>query len=168
MQHTIDTLVSQFERGSLTRRQLVQALLVIAASPALAQERPVGAFRPTGIDHVQITVTDLKATQQFYEKLFGVTTTSPNPTQLSLRLGSAGNTISVHSESGPIKPINHFGIGIEDFSKEAALATVKRVVPGLKGRYKRQLCLCYRTRRCSRPDCACKKVKERSGRGGAH
>jgi catechol 2,3-dioxygenase-like lactoylglutathione lyase family enzyme len=132
MNHTIDTLVRQFERGSLTRRQLVQALLMIAASPALAQERPAGAFRPTGIDHVQITVTDLKATQQFYEKLFGVTTTSPNPTQLSLGLGSSGNTISVHNESGPIKPIDHFGIGVEDFSKEAALATVKRVVPGFK------------------------------------
>ena len=72
MKHTIDTLVSQFERGSLTRRQLVQALLLVAASPVLAQESPVGAFRPTGIDHVQITVTDLKATQQFYERLFGV------------------------------------------------------------------------------------------------
>ena len=132
MKHTIDTLVSQFEHGSLTRRQLVQALLVVAASPVLAQERPAGAFRPTGIDHVQITITDLKATQQFYEKLFGVTTTSPNTTQLSLRLGSLGNTISVHSESGPIKPIDHFGIAVEDFSTEAALATVKRVVPGLK------------------------------------
>ncbi len=132
MKHTNDTLVRQFERGSLTRRQLVQALVMIAASPVLAQERPVGAFRATGIDHVQITVTDLKATQQFYEKLFGVTTTSPSPTQLSLRLGSSGNTISVHSESGPIKPIDHFGIGVEDFSAEAALATVKRVVPGFK------------------------------------
>ena len=105
---------------------------MVAATPVLAQERPVDAFRATGIDHVQITVTDLKATQQFYEKLFGVTTTSPNPTQLSLGLGSAGNTISVHSESGPIKPIDHFGIAVQDFSKEAALATVKRVVPGLK------------------------------------
>jgi catechol 2,3-dioxygenase-like lactoylglutathione lyase family enzyme len=132
MEYTIDTLVRQFERGRLTRRQLVQGLLVVAASPALAQERPVGAFRPTVIDHVQITVTDLKATQQFYEKLFGVTTTSPNPTQLSLRLGSAGNSISVHSESGPIKPIDHFGIAVEDFSTEVALATVKRVVPGMK------------------------------------
>ena len=133
MEHTIDTLVRQFERGRLTRRQLVQGLLVVAATPVLAQERPVGAFRPTGIDHVQITVTDLKATQQFYEKLFGVaTTTSPNPTQLSLGLGSAGNTISVHSESGPIKPIDHFGIAVEDFSTEVALATVKRVVPGMK------------------------------------
>ena len=132
MQHTLDALIRQFERGRLTRRQLVQALLVVAASPALGQDRPVGAFRPTGIDHVQITVTDLKATQQFYEKLFGVKTASPNPTQLSLGLGSAGNTISVHSESGPIKPIDHFGIAVEDFSTEAALATVKRVVPGFK------------------------------------
>lgn len=132
MNHAIDNLVKQFEKGSLTRRQLVQALLLIAASPALAQQGPVGAFRPTGIDHVQITVTDLKVTQQFYEKLFGVATTSPNPTQLSLKLGSAGNTISVHSESGPIKPIDHFGIAVEDFSTEAALATVKRVAPGFK------------------------------------
>src|ERR1700684_1036716 len=132
MKHTIDTLVGQFERGSLTRRELVQALFMLAASPVLAQEPPAGAFRATGIDHVQITVTDLKATQQFYEKLFGVTTTSPSPTQLSLKLGSAGNTISVHSESGPIKPIDHFGIAVEDFSTEAALATVKRVVPGMK------------------------------------
>jgi len=132
MQQVIDTLVRQFERGRLTRRQLVQGLLVVAASPVLAQERPVGAFRATGIDHVQITVDDLKPTQQFYEKLFGVTTKSPNPTQLTLGVGTAGDFISVHSESGPIKPIDHFSIAVEDFSQEAALATVERVVPGTK------------------------------------
>jgi len=132
MNHTIDTLVSQFERGSLTRRQLVQALIVIAASPALAQERSVGAFRPSGIDHVQITVNDLKATQQFYEKLFGATSRTVNPTQVSLDIGRAGDYVSVHNESGPIKPIDHFGIAVEDFSTEAALATVKRVAPGFK------------------------------------
>jgi len=132
MNHTIDTLVSQFERGSLTRRQLVQALIVIAASPALAQERSVGAFRPSGIDHVQITVNDLKATQQFYEKLFGATSRTVNPTQVSLDIGRAGDYVSVHNESGPIKPIDHFGFAVEDFSTEAALATVKRVAPGFK------------------------------------
>ena len=32
MVHSIDRLVSQFERGLLTRRQLVQGLLLLAAS----------------------------------------------------------------------------------------------------------------------------------------
>ena len=121
MQHTIETLVRQFERGTLTRRQLVQGLLLVAASPALAQERPIGAFRATGIDHVQITVSDLQATQQFYEKLFGVTSKVTAPTQLSLAIGTAGDSVSVHSEAGPIKPIDHFGITVENFSPDAAL-----------------------------------------------
>ena len=132
-QQTIETLVRQFELGRLTRRQLVQGLLVLAASPVVAQERPVaGGFRATGIDHVQITVSDLKATQQFYEKLFGAPSRSTGATQLSLAIGTAGDTVSVHSESGPIKPIDHFGITVENFSADAALATIKRVVPGTK------------------------------------
>ena len=132
MQHTIETLVRQFEQGGLTRRQLVQGLLLVAAAPALAQERPAGAFRATGIDHVQITVSDLKATQQFYEKLFGASSKLTAPTQLSIAIGTAGNAISVHSEAGPIKPIDHFGITVENFSPDAALATIARVVPGTK------------------------------------
>ena len=132
MQHTIETLVRQFERGTLTRRQLVQGLLLVAASPALAQERPVGAFRATGIGHVQITVSDLQATQQFYEKLFGVTSKVTSPTQLSLAIGTAGDSVSVHSEAGPIKPIDHFGITVANFSPDAALATIQRIVPGTK------------------------------------
>lgn len=132
MQHTIETLVRQFEQGKLTRRQLVQGLLVLAASPLIAQDRPVGAFRAAGIDHVQITVSDLKATQQFYEKLFGVTSRSTGATQLSLAIGTAGDSVSVHSEAGPIKPIDHFGITVENFSADAALATIERVVPGTK------------------------------------
>jgi len=132
MRHTIETLVRQFEQGGLTRRQLVQGLLLVAAAPALAQERPAGAFRATGIDHVQITVSDLKATQQFYEKLFGVSSKLTAPTQLSLALGTGGNTISVHSEAGPIKPIDHFGITVQDFSPDAALATIARVAPRTK------------------------------------
>src|SRR5437588_6082443 len=132
MQHTIETLVRQFERGTLTRRQLVQGLLLVAASPALAQEPPIGAFRATGIDHVQITVSDLQATQQFYEKLFGVTSKVTAPTQLSLAIGTAGDSVSVHSEAGPIKPIDHFGITVENFSADAALVTIQRIVPGTK------------------------------------
>ena len=132
MQRTVEMLVRQFEQGRLTRRQLVQALLLAAASPGLGQDRPVGAFRATGIDHVQITVSDLKSTRQFYEKLFGVTTISSNDAALALGVGSSGDYMSVQSESRFIKPIDHFGIAVENFSQDTALATIERVAPGAK------------------------------------
>lgn len=132
MQNIIDTLVRQFEQGKLTRRQLVQGLAVIAAAPMAAQERPAGLFRATGIDHVQITVSDLKSSRQFYEKLFGGAARSPNSTQFDLPLGTAGDFVSVHSEGGRIKPIDHFGVTVENFSSDAAVAAIERAMPGTK------------------------------------
>ena len=131
MQHTIDTLVRQFEQGRLTRRQLVQGLLVIAASPAVAQQPPAGAFLAAGIDHVQITVDDLKASQQFYEKLLGVKGRNPSATQVNIGVGT-GNFVAIQSGTGRIKPIDHFAIAVENFSPEAALAAIERVAPGTK------------------------------------
>ena len=131
MQQTIDTLVRQFERGRLTRRQLVQGLLVVAASTGVAQQAPAGAFLATGIDHVQITVDDLKASQQFYEKLLGVKGRNPSPTQVNIGVGT-GNFVAIQSGTGRIKPIDHFAIAVENFSPEAALAAIERVAPGTK------------------------------------
>ena len=132
MEHTIDTLVRQFEQGRLTRRQLVQGLLVVAASPVAAQQPQAGAFRAAGIDHLQITVDDLKASQQFYEKLLGVTARSNSPSQANIGVGSAGNFIAIQTGTGRIKPIDHFAIAVENFSPEAALGAIERAVPGAK------------------------------------
>ena len=132
MQHAIDTLVRQFEQGRLTRRQLVQGLLVVAASPAVAQQPPAGAFLAAGIDHVQITVDDLKASQQFYEKLLGVKGRNPSATQVNIGVGTAGNFVAIQSGTGRIKPIDHFAIAVENFSPETALVAIERVVPGTK------------------------------------
>ena len=130
MQQTIETLVRQFEQGRLTRRQLVQGLCVVAASPVAAQQPQAGAFRATGIDHVQITVDDLKASQQFYEKLLGVAGKSTSANQVNIGVGSAGNFVAIQSGTGRIKPIDHFAIAVETFSPETALAAIERVAPG--------------------------------------
>ena len=131
MQHTIDTLVRQFEQGRLTRRQLVQGLLVVAASPGAAQQPLAGAFQAAGIDHVQITVDDLKASQQFYEKLLGVKGRNPSATQVNIGVGP-GNFLAIQSGTGRIKPIDHFAIAVENFSPESALAAIERAAPGTK------------------------------------
>ena len=132
MQHTIEVLVQQFEQGKLTRRQLVQGLLVAAASPGLAQQPAAGAVVATGIDHVQITVDDLKVSRHFYEKLLGVTGRNPSATQVNISVGPAGNFVAIQSGTGRIKPIDHFAIAVENFSPDAALAAIERVAPGTK------------------------------------
>jgi len=132
MQHTIETLVRQFEQGRLSRRQLVQGLVVAAAAPVAAQQPQAGAFRAAGIDHVQITVDDLKASQQFYEKLLGVAGRNTSASQANIAVGSAGNFIAIQSGTGRIKPIDHFAVAVENFSPESALASIERAVPGAK------------------------------------
>ncbi|HEV2198791.1 MAG TPA: VOC family protein [Bryobacteraceae bacterium] len=122
----------QFEQGGLTRRQLVQGLLVAAAVPVAAQQPPAGAFRAAGIDHVQITVDDLKGSQQFYEKLLGVAGRSNSASQVNFNVGTTGNFIAVQSGTGRIKPIDHFAIAVENFSPETALAAIERAAPGTK------------------------------------
>jgi catechol 2,3-dioxygenase-like lactoylglutathione lyase family enzyme len=130
MEQTINTLVTQFEQGKLSRRQLVQGLLIAASSPAAAQAQSV-PYPATGIDHVQITVADLNRTQQFYEKLFGAKVANRRATQMELHVGGS-DYISPHTEAGRIKPIDHFGLAVPNFSPETAAATVQRVVPGTK------------------------------------
>jgi catechol 2,3-dioxygenase-like lactoylglutathione lyase family enzyme len=106
--------------------------VIAAAAPVAAQERPAGAFRAAGIDHVQITVDDLKGSQQFYEKLLGVTARSNSPSQANIAVGTSGHFIAIQSGTGRIKPIDHFAIAVENFSPEPALASIERAVPGAK------------------------------------
>jgi catechol 2,3-dioxygenase-like lactoylglutathione lyase family enzyme len=106
--------------------------MVVAASPVAAQQPQAGAFRAAGIDHVQITVDDLKASQQFYEKLLGVAGRHTSPNQANIGVGTAGNFLAIQSGTGRIKPIDHFAIAVENFSPEAALASIEPAVPGAK------------------------------------
>jgi catechol 2,3-dioxygenase-like lactoylglutathione lyase family enzyme len=102
--------------AKLSRRQLVQGLLIAAGSPAAAQAQSV-PYPATGIDHVQITVADLNRTQQFYEKLFGAKVANRRATQMELHVGGS-DYISPHTEAGRIKPIDHFGLAVPNFSPE--------------------------------------------------
>jgi hypothetical protein len=73
METVISDLVNRFDQGTLSRRQLIQGLTVIAAAggalPAAAQETP---FTSTRIDHISIQVTDLPRSIDFYQKIFGL------------------------------------------------------------------------------------------------
>src|SRR5207244_11106896 len=116
MQDMMQTLVRQFKQSRLTPPQLLQGLLVVEASPGVSHQPPAGAFLAAGIDHVQITVDDLKASQQFYEKWLGVKSRNPSATQVNIGVGTAGHFVAIQSGTGRIKPIDQFAIAVENLS----------------------------------------------------
>jgi catechol 2,3-dioxygenase-like lactoylglutathione lyase family enzyme len=69
----IDTLVSAFESGRLSRRQLVQGLAaMVAASAPAAAEAQTPAIPALSLNHVSLAVTDPEASKQFFQKTFGM------------------------------------------------------------------------------------------------
>jgi catechol-2,3-dioxygenase len=130
MEAVISTLLDRFERGALTRRQLIQGLAMLtavsqtqsAASGSLVQEAPLKA---TKIDHVSVQVTDLPRSVAFYQKIFGFSVLSEDKPNEIVRLGSGKVLVSLHHKS-PTGVVDHFAIGIENFNRESVTRELKQ------------------------------------------
>jgi hypothetical protein len=88
MREATNELVGRFERGLISRRELVAALLALAARPSSAAQ--VGAARPievSGIDHVALRVADVEKSARFYTELFGARVRSRPQTSVFLDVG---------------------------------------------------------------------------------
>ena len=118
MNTVISDLVGRFERGTLSRRQLIQglSLLVAAAAPgpAIAQEK---AVRATSLNHLGIVVSNLERSVDFYQKMLGLTVVSQEPANKIARLGQKGTLISLR-EAKPVG-VDHYALSIDGFDREA-------------------------------------------------
>ena len=68
MEPIISDLLTRFEKGSLSRRELVQGLAMLAASGTAAAAQEDIDFKAADIDHVSIHVADLQRSVDFYQK----------------------------------------------------------------------------------------------------
>jgi len=71
MESIISNLLSRFEKGSLSRRELVQGLAMLAASGTAASAQEDINFKTANIDHVSVQVGNLQKSIDFYQKMFG-------------------------------------------------------------------------------------------------
>jgi catechol-2,3-dioxygenase len=71
METIISDLLGRFEKGSLSRRDLVRGLAMLAASGTVAGAQEEIDFKTADIDHVSIQVADLQRSIDFYQKMFG-------------------------------------------------------------------------------------------------
>ena len=70
MKQAIENLLDDYERGTVTKTQLVQALAAMAAAP---QSQPASSvFRGRTLNHVTLKVSHLERTKNFYQEMFGL------------------------------------------------------------------------------------------------
>ncbi len=127
MEAIVSNLVERFEKGVLTRRELIQGLtmLVAAGSGAAAAPFQESAFKATKVDHISIQVTNLPKSIAFYRDIFGLSIVSEDKPNEIVRMGTTKTMVSLHHKN-PTGLVDHFALGIEKFNKEAVTQELKR------------------------------------------
>jgi len=134
MEAIISNLLTRYEKGSLSRRELISGLAVMAASGTAAAEEQVD-FKTADIDHISIQVADLQRSIDFYRKIFDFSVISHDQQLGITHLGNTKMLISLNQQS-PAGIVDHFAIGIPNFSKDtAARYLTQRGATPLNDRY---------------------------------
>ena len=126
MASMVDSLFDRYERGNLTRRQLVQALAaLVLPARILAQDAapaPAPIVRGLGVNHVGLTVSDIERSFVFYQKLFGVTKGWPATNAgTGIHLDFPTGYISVDSVAEQKGVITHFSVSIDHIDQDSAI-----------------------------------------------
>ena len=90
MRQAMDELIDRFERGALSRRELIAGLLALGASapPALAGSTSGRPIEVSGIDHVALRVSDIERSARFYAEHLGATVRSRSSNSIFMDVGA--------------------------------------------------------------------------------
>ena len=126
MEVMIAKLLNRFERGALTRRELIQGLTMLTAASATAIEAQGqdAGIKVAKIDHVSIQVSDLPRSIAFYQKMFGLPVVSEDKPNEIVRLGIGKTLVSLHHKN-PTGLVDHFAIAIEKFDEDSVTRELK-------------------------------------------
>ena len=120
MESIICNLLARFEKGSLSRRELVSGLAMLAASGTAASAQDGVDFKEANIDHVSIHCADLQRSVDFYQKMFGFKVVSEEKPREIIRLGNSRQIVSLNHGT-PAGILDHFSFGIPRFNKDAVV-----------------------------------------------
>jgi len=135
MTEAISILVQQFQNGRLSRREVVTALAALfAATTEGAAQTPTAPVAARTLNHVSISVTDIKRSAEFYQSLFGMRIISQQGTGNNPIAGGEGSVINLAPGAGPefigiyqgkpVGDIGHFCLGVQKFDADRVLAAL--------------------------------------------
>jgi len=125
MTDRIDRLVAEYDAGRLTRRQLLQALALLAAPAAASAQSGPPAMKGRLLHHVNVQVSDVAKSEAFYRTMFGLPPSRvvQGPDNHGLDLPGGGLIILQRSDT-PGK-IDHFCVGVENWNADRLRAAAK-------------------------------------------
>ena len=122
----IDALVTSYERGTLTRRQLLQSLALLATPARGAVQGPAGSLsKGRNLHHVNLQVSDLARSEAFYRRLFDLPPSRrvQGPDNHGFDLPGAGLFILQKSDS-PGR-LDHFCVGVDEFDADRMRTAIR-------------------------------------------
>ena len=131
-----ETLVEDFERGQLSRRQLVSRLMGLGAALSMmprvaeASQGEGSTFQATGLDHVAINVSSVPRSRDFYIKHLGLKVIRDGGED-NCFLG-AGDDFFLTLFKGDKPGLNHYCYAIRGYNVDQAEEKLKAA--GLKPR----------------------------------
>jgi catechol 2,3-dioxygenase-like lactoylglutathione lyase family enzyme len=135
LENIIGTLLNQYETGALTRRDLVQRLLMLAAgaaAPAGAHAQTPG-FQIVDIDHVQVNSSNVRRSTEFYQKVLGLSVLRLGPPDKpnccpdeSAFLGAGGELLVAIRKKEPAGQIDHFGFRVANYNQDVVTDVLKQ------------------------------------------
>jgi catechol 2,3-dioxygenase-like lactoylglutathione lyase family enzyme len=135
MQMLIEKMLNDFERGTLTRRQLAATLTGIAAAAAMpAPALAAPSLKAITLNHVTLKVPNLQKTSKFYQEFFGMKLAQQSETIHILSVGESFFGLE-QKPGGPA--LDHFDFGLEGWDAKAMRAKVAAhglaITPGSRG-----------------------------------
>ena len=132
MEKIADDMLGQFERGRVSRRQLVQMIALgmtaaAGATRAHAATAPQRGFKAVAVNHISFGVADYARTRDFYADLLGMAVSGDDGSQCYLKFGADSFRIARKSQAPGAAPlVDPLCYTIEDWDKEAVEAELRR------------------------------------------
>jgi lactoylglutathione lyase len=134
MEHIINRLIEDFERGKMTRRQLVKSLALTATAASVAGAAPLAAaeggkgFTAVAVNHISYQVKDYARTRDWYVSLLGMKVSGDNGRQCNLSFGDHGTwLLPRNAREGVSAPtVDHIAYTIQTWDQNAVKAELER------------------------------------------
>ncbi|HBW85009.1 MAG TPA: hypothetical protein DEF79_13310 [Gammaproteobacteria bacterium] len=113
-----DALLNQYESKHLSRRQLLSALVASAAGGLMAHaEAQAPAAIGRSMNHVSLSVSDVKRSADFYSRVLGMEIVS-RPANGGLNLGLGSESFLGLYELGDPGRMHHLCIGVDNYNPD--------------------------------------------------